>query len=92
MFLHVTEAKCLHGHTLWLRFNDGTEGEIDLRDELEGTIAQLSHLFVGESISGPPPSHLALRFYERATRFGTPIRVPVEKIFQRSQSVPIRAF
>lgn len=38
MFLHVTEAKYLHDYTLWLRFNDGAEGEIDLRSELEGEI------------------------------------------------------
>jgi hypothetical protein len=28
----VTEAKALPGFRLWVRFSDGTEGEIDLRD------------------------------------------------------------
>ena len=36
MFLHVKEAKYLHDFVLWLRFNDGAEGEIDLKNELEG--------------------------------------------------------
>jgi len=30
MFLHVNEAKYLHDYVVWLRFNDGAEGEIDL--------------------------------------------------------------
>jgi len=36
MFLHVLEAKYLHDYVIWLRFNDGAEGEIDLKDELWG--------------------------------------------------------
>ena len=36
MFLHVREAKYLHDYTVWIRFNDGAEGEIDLEPELEG--------------------------------------------------------
>jgi uncharacterized protein DUF2442 len=28
----------LHGHTIWLRFNDGVEGEIDLEPELLGAV------------------------------------------------------
>jgi Protein of unknown function (DUF2442) len=38
MFLHVKEAKYLHDYVLWLRFNDGAEGEIDLEKELEGEV------------------------------------------------------
>lgn len=38
MFLHVTDAKYLHDYTIWLRFNDGAEGEIDLRDVLQGEV------------------------------------------------------
>ena len=38
MILHVKKAKYLHGYVIWLRFNDGIEGEIDLKDELEGEI------------------------------------------------------
>lgn len=36
MFLHVKDAKYLHNYVIWLRFNDGAEGEIDLKEELEG--------------------------------------------------------
>jgi len=38
MFLHVQAAKYLHDYVIWLQFNDGTEGEIDLKNELEGEI------------------------------------------------------
>jgi len=38
MFLHVREAKYLHDYVIWLRFNDSAEGEIDLKDELEGEV------------------------------------------------------
>jgi hypothetical protein len=38
MILHVKEAKYLHDYVLWLRFNDGAEGVVDLKDELYGEI------------------------------------------------------
>jgi hypothetical protein len=38
MFLHVKEANYLHDYVIWLRFNDGAEGEIDLKNELEGEV------------------------------------------------------
>jgi hypothetical protein len=38
MFLHVKDAKYLHDYVIWLRFNDGAEGEIDLKGELEGEV------------------------------------------------------
>ena len=38
MFLHVKEAKHVRGYVIWLRFNDGAEGEVDLEDELEGEV------------------------------------------------------
>lgn len=38
MILHVKEAKYLHDYVIWLRFNDEAEGEIDLKDELDGEI------------------------------------------------------
>lgn len=36
MILHVREARYLHDYVIWLRFNDGAEGEIDLAGELDG--------------------------------------------------------
>ncbi len=38
MLPRLTAAKYLHGHTLWLRFADGLEGEVDLSSELQGEI------------------------------------------------------
>ena len=34
----VTSVRHVSGFTLWLRFSDGTEGEIDLSDELWGPV------------------------------------------------------
>ena len=38
MFLHIRDAKYLHDYVVWIRFNDGAEGEIDLEPELEGEV------------------------------------------------------
>ena len=38
MFLHVKEAKYIRDYVIWLRFNDGAEGEINLESELEGEV------------------------------------------------------
>ena len=38
MILHTTEVKALPGYRLFLRFNNGASGEVDLRGELEGEI------------------------------------------------------
>ena len=38
MFLHVKKADYLEGHRVWLEFNDGTSGEVDLADELDGKV------------------------------------------------------
>lgn len=34
----LTDAKYTKDYKIWLRFADGTEGEIDLKDELNGDI------------------------------------------------------
>ena len=38
MIVDVVEARYLGGHRVWLRFDDGCEGEVDLAAELEGPI------------------------------------------------------
>lgn len=38
MFLHVIEARYVRDYTVWLRFNDGTCGEVDLSGELDGPV------------------------------------------------------
>jgi len=38
MILHVKEAKYLHDYVIWVRFNNGIEGEVDLENELDGEV------------------------------------------------------
>lgn len=38
MFIHVTEAKYRGDYRVWVCFNDGAAGEIDLSSELYGEI------------------------------------------------------
>ena len=38
MIPRVVEARHVDGYTIWLRFNDGVEGEVDLRGELWGPV------------------------------------------------------
>ena len=38
MIPHVKEAKYLHDYVIWLRFNDGAEGVVDLKEELYGEV------------------------------------------------------
>ena len=38
MILHVKKAKYLHDYVIWVKFSDGIEGEIDLKNELTGEI------------------------------------------------------
>jgi hypothetical protein len=34
----VIQARHVAGHTIWLRFSDGAEGEIDLSSEIHGEV------------------------------------------------------
>ena len=34
----VIEGRYVSGFTIWLRFEDGTEGEVDLSQELQGEV------------------------------------------------------
>ncbi len=36
--LHVTDVKYLRDYVIWVKFNDGIEGEVDLSAELEGEV------------------------------------------------------
>jgi hypothetical protein len=38
MVPHVLEARLIGGYRLWLRFDDGAEGEVDLSGELRGPV------------------------------------------------------
>ena len=41
MFIHVTNAKYMGDYQIWLSFNDGTEGKVDLGPELHGEVFEL---------------------------------------------------
>ncbi len=41
MDYHVVEARYVTGHVVWLRFRDGTSGEIDLGQALNGPVFEL---------------------------------------------------
>ena len=41
--IRVAEVRHVQEYTLWIRFNDGVEGEVDLSDELEGPIFEPLH-------------------------------------------------
>jgi hypothetical protein len=36
--IEVADAKYLKDYVIWLRFNDGSQGEVDLKDELTGEV------------------------------------------------------
>ena len=36
--IDLVEARYLHDYTVWLKFEDGTAGEVDLRGELHGPV------------------------------------------------------
>tara|TARA_R110002033_G_scaffold45848_2_gene90025 strand:+ start:34567 stop:34815 length:249 start_codon:yes stop_codon:yes gene_type:complete len=36
--LHIKSAKYLSGYKLWIAFDDGTSGEVDLTNELKGSM------------------------------------------------------
>lgn len=47
MILHVVEARYVRDYVIWLRFNDGAEWEVDLKDELYGEVFEpLQDVFV----------------------------------------------
>ena len=38
MFVHVVEARYVRDYVVWLKFNDGAAGEVDLSGELDGPV------------------------------------------------------
>lgn len=37
-FIHVTNAKYVQDYRVWVAFNDGSSGEVDLSNELDGEV------------------------------------------------------
>lgn len=42
MLPRISEARYVDGHSIWLRFVDGAEGEVDLQEELHGEVFEPS--------------------------------------------------
>ena len=38
MLSHIVDARYLHDYVIWVRFDDGAEGEVDLSAELHGPV------------------------------------------------------
>jgi hypothetical protein len=38
MLSHIVKGRYVSGYTVWLRFSDGAEGEVDLAKELHGPV------------------------------------------------------
>jgi hypothetical protein len=58
MDYHVLEARYVAGHTIWLRFRDGTTGEVDLGSALEGPVfAPLKDVAVFRAFRIDPEFH-----------------------------------
>ena len=38
MLPRIVDARYVDGHTIWLRFVDGAEGEVNLKHELQGEV------------------------------------------------------
>ena len=38
MLARIIQARHVTGHTIWLRFSDGAEGEVDLSSEIHGEV------------------------------------------------------
>lgn len=53
--LHVKSVKYVSDYTIWLSFDDGSDGNVDLKDSLNGPIFQpLKNLSVFSKLSVDP--------------------------------------
>jgi hypothetical protein len=69
MVVQVVEARYRGGHRLWLRFDDGVEGEVDLGEELDGEVFEplrdpeyFAHYRVDETVVWPNGADFAPEF------------------------------
>ena len=80
--LEVTKAKYLSGFTLWLSFNDGTEGAVNLEDSLWGpvfeplknmnffrkfSVSPVLHTIAWSNDADFAPEHLKEKLIEQST-------------------------
>ena len=72
---HLVDARHLGGHRIWLRFDDGVEGEIDLATDLWGEVFEplrdpsyFARFSVDDTLVWPNGADFAPEFlYERVT-------------------------
>ena len=58
MIPRVVEARYVHEYTIWIRFNDGSDREVDLKDELWGQMFEpLKDLLVFRNFKVRPELH-----------------------------------
>jgi hypothetical protein len=58
MVTRIAEARHIEKYTIWVKFNDGIEGEVDLKDELWGPIFEpLNDLNIFRKFSLHPELH-----------------------------------
>jgi hypothetical protein len=69
MLVHVVAARHLGGHRVWLRFDDGLEGEFDLARELDGEVfeplrdpAYFARFSVDDTLTWPNGADFAPEF------------------------------
>ena len=75
MLVHVVEASYRGGHRVWLKFNDGLEGEADLSSELWGEVFQplqdpayFASFRVDETLTWPNGADFAPEFLHALVR------------------------
>lgn len=81
MDYHVLEARYVGGYTVWLRFRDGTSGEVDLLPVFRGPVFQplrdpayfrnFSIDPVGHTLVWPNGADIAPEFLHDAVRIAT---------------------
>jgi len=56
--IHVVGVRYVRDYVIWVRFNDGLAGEVDLRDELDGPVFEpLRELETFRSVRLHPELH-----------------------------------
>ena len=79
MLVHVLEARHLGGHRVWLRFDDGLTGELDLSRELDGQVFEplrdpsfFARFEVDDTLTWPNGADFAPEFLHAQVRGSSP--------------------
>lgn len=78
MYYTIIDARYIRDFTIWARFADGTEGEIDLAGELSFTGLGMGHTFDRRRIA-TREGHTLRSFVEEARSEGLPPIGPIAK-------------